>query len=114
MKTRKKEEKKVIPEDKRLAYSFDSVLRTPEGQVVWAWLARRLGFFSTSLRQKADGEVAVLSTECREAQRLVYLEMRSIPTRELRAMAEEFAELAPPVLTTTPAAAQSKDEERKK
>lgn len=100
-------EKKVVPEDATLRRDVDAILRTEPGRRFWAHLARRLGFYQSSLRRRPDGEVAALSTECLEAQRLVYLELRQIPSRALLTPAEELAE-AP-----TPLAAKSTPEERK-
>lgn len=100
--------KKVVvsPEEEKLNKNIDEVLRTEAGRAVWAHLARRLGFFESSLSRKADGEVAVISTECKEAQRLVYIELRRRASRELLVVAEALAE-APVLVAPKP------EEERK-
>jgi hypothetical protein len=68
-------------------------------------MANRCGFFQTSLTRKSDGEVAELSTECKEAQRLLYLELRRRAPRTLLREAEDLAER---LLTEKP-----KEEEKK-
>lgn len=105
---KKTEDVKVVPEqDIEFARAADIVLRTEAGRKLWALLARRLGFFSSSMRRKTDGEIAVLSTEALEAQRLIYLELRNLPTYELLAAAEALAD---PMNKS----AHTKKEERKK
>lgn len=89
----KTDEKKVVPEqDREFAKAADAVLRTEQGRKLWSLLAHRMGFFKSSIRRKADGEIASLSTEALEAQRLVYLELRTLPTYELLAAAEQLAD----------------------
>lgn len=89
----KKSEKIVPGEGRSIGKSIDAVLRTDEGKDLFAHLANVCGFFVTSLTHKrSDGEVAVLTTECKEAQRLVYLDLRKLASRGLLAEAEALAE----------------------
>lgn len=91
----KAEEKKVVPEqDLEFAKAADIVLRTDAGRKMWGLLAKRMGFFASSIRRKADGEIAPLSTEALEAQRLIYLELRTLPTFELLIAAEGLVDPA--------------------
>lgn len=103
----KKEEKKTVPVNEDLGVAVDAVLRTEYGRKVWAHLAKRCGFFQSSLSRRADGEIAALSTEAKEAQRLIYLEFRDLASPELRAVAEQLAEF-PPIV------GKKSEEERKK
>lgn len=97
-------------ENAKLKAHVDAVLRTESGRVLWAQLAKALGFFGSSLIRKADGEIAPLATECKEAQRLIYLQLRQLPSRELLKQAEDLADAPlPPVVS-----AKSVEEERKK
>lgn len=107
----KKEEKpKVVPDqDREFAKAADAVLRTDAGRKLWGLLAKRLGFFASSIRRKADGEIAPLSTEALEAQRLIYLELRNLPTFELLIAAEGLVDPANKSLS-----AVKPQEERKK
>ena len=98
MADKKEKRKKEVPghaADEKLNAQIDAVLRTEEGQAFWAHLANFCGFFVSSLKRKADGEIAVSTTECLEAQRNVYLQLRKRPSRELLRRAEDLAE-APP------------------
>jgi hypothetical protein len=101
--------KTVIPvavTDEKLAKNIDEVLRTEAGRALWAHLFHICGYNQSSLTlNRQTGEVASLSTECKEAQRRIYLDIRNRASRELRAVAEELAE--------TPIAAPIPEEERK-
>lgn len=86
---------KVVPDqDRDFAKAADAVLRTDAGRKFWGLLAKRMGFFASSIRRKADGEIAPLSTEALEAQRLIYLELRTLPTFELLIAAEGLVDPA--------------------
>lgn len=76
----------------RLRIAVDAVLKTENGKVLWAHLFDVCGYSISSLTKKLDGDVSVLSTECKEAQRLIYINLRKLPTRELLAAAEAVAE----------------------
>lgn len=77
---------------KRLRAAVDAVLKTEPGQILWAHIFQICGYNSTSLEHRTDGELAPLATEAREAQRLIYIRLRSLPARALREAAENFAE----------------------
>lgn len=87
---------------------IDAVLQTESGREFVAWLHDACGFNVTSLVRQPDGEIAPLSTECKEAQRLVYLNIRKLATRELIVKAEDLAHDKHVV------AAKKIEEERKK
>lgn len=78
--------------EKRLRGAVDAVLKTEPGRVLWAHLFQVCGYNITSLEHRTDGELAPLATEAREAQRLIYIRLRSLPSRALREAAEIFAE----------------------
>jgi hypothetical protein len=108
-KEKKAAEIKVVPEqDREFARAADAVLRTEAGRKLWALLAKRMGFFTSSIRRTSAGEIAPLSTEALEAQRLVYLELRTLPTYELLIAAEGLADPTNKTLSAKPL------EERKK
>ena len=89
------EEKKVVPvnpREEKLNRSIDEVLRTEAGRDVWAFIFNLCGYNTSSLTSKNDGEVAPLSTECKEAQRLVYIRLRNRASKELLAAVEQLAE----------------------
>ena len=98
---RKAKEPRVVLGDEGLKTAVDAVLRTEAGIKLWAYLARRCGFFTSSLSRRTDGEIAELGTEAREAQRLIYLELRALAATELRAAAEKVAEQPAQIKTTT-------------
>lgn len=75
-----------------LRMAVDEVLKTPAGRRVWAALFHACGYSVSSLTTRPDGEVAPLSTECKEAQRLIYINLRKLASRELLRGAEDFAE----------------------
>lgn len=93
-KARRKAEKKVVSskETNKLKIAVDEVLRTPHGRALWAHLFNQCGYNVTSLVRKVDGEMAPMATECKEAQRLVYINLRSLASPTLLAKAEELAE----------------------
>lgn len=103
-------EKKVVKVDEvdaKIASAVDAVLRTAPGKVFWAYLHNLCGYNRSSLsRNPQSGEVNPLGTEAREAQRLIYINLRRLPTWELLRQAEELAE-KPPV-------AKPDEKERKK
>ena len=101
------EAKKVLPLNSPIKQHVDAVLRTESGRAFWAHLFHECGYNVSSLTRKADGDVASLPTECKEAQRLVYINLRKLASRELLAKAEELAET--PVVAPKP-----QEEERKK
>lgn len=76
----------------RLRVAADEVLKTEAGQLLWAELFRLCGYNESSLSHRADGEVAELATEAKEAQRFIYLRMRELASPELLAAAEFYAE----------------------
>lgn len=79
-------------EETKLKTAVDTVIQTEAGQVLWKWLFHKCGFNVTSLTRKTDGEIAELSTHCKEAQRLVYLQLRALASPELLHKVEAFAE----------------------
>jgi hypothetical protein len=87
------EERKRRESEIRVA--VDVVLRTAAGRKLWAYLFHACGYSVTSLSHRADGEVAGVATECKEAQRLIYLNLRKLASPELRAQAELEAESQP-------------------
>jgi hypothetical protein len=102
----RKEEKATIPHDVSGDKAFKIMAETEAGRAVFAWLAQRCGWFQSSLTRKLDGEIASLSTEAKEAQRLIYQELRLKLPLELRHEIEKFAE--------TPVAVADPKEERKR
>ena len=85
----------------------DSVLRTDAGKRVFAHLFRLCGYNVSSLTtNRTTGDIATLSTECKEAQRLVYISLRNLAAPDLRAAAEALAEAPLP-------SASIREEERK-
>lgn len=81
---------------RKLLAAVDQLLKTEAGREVWAHLYDACGFKKSSLTRVANGDVAPLSTECKEAQRLIYLDLRKLATPELLAKAEFFAEYGDP------------------
>jgi hypothetical protein len=79
-------------EEVKLRAAVDTVLRTEAGQLLWKWLFYRCGYNATSLVRKPDGEIAELATHCKEAQRLIYLQLRTLVSVELLHEVEIFAE----------------------
>ncbi len=78
--------------DAELRRAFDALHRTDWGRIVWSYFYDKCGAGKSSLARMATGEVAPLTTECKEAQRLIYLEARKLVTPELLAETEFFAE----------------------
>ncbi len=91
----------------KVGRAIDAVLGTEAGRIFWAHLFHECGYNVTSLLRRPDGTVDALSTECQEAQRLIYIRLRKMASRELLAIAEDLAETPVPV-------AQPEKEERKK
>lgn len=86
------EEKKIIVGDAKLHEAVDTVLRTEAGRRVFAHLFHVCGYNVSSLSRKGDGEIAPIATECREAQRMVYIRLRNLASYDLLRAAEELAE----------------------
>lgn len=76
----------------RLRIAVDFILKNEHGKIFWAHLFRECGYNLSSLTRKTDGDIAVLSTECKEAQRLVYINLRKLASRELLVAVEDAAE----------------------
>lgn len=76
----------------RLRAVVDSFLKSEEGRLLWAHIFNLCGYSKSSLTRMAGGDIAPMSTECKEAQRLVYIELRKLATPELLSSAEFFAE----------------------
>lgn len=73
--------------------AITNVLRTRDGKVLWAWLHQQCSFTRTVMRvSRTTGDVAPLSTEAAEAQRLIYLDLRNMVEWEVLRAAEEYAE----------------------
>ena len=72
--TAAREKQRKQDEGDRLA--VDAILKTEEGRRVWGLLFRLTGYNQSSLIRRTDGEVSALSTECMEAQRLIYIKLR--------------------------------------
>ena len=88
-------DKKIVENDEvqKLRKDFNVVLATEEGQRVWGYLHRVLGWNYPIVRiSRATGDLAPLSTEAAAALRDTYLEMRRIPKRGLVIAAEELVE----------------------
>ncbi len=83
----------VVPEqDRDFASAADAVLRTEAGRKLWGLLAKRLGYFQSTMVRVRGGDIAPLSTEALSAMRDVYLDFRTLPTYELLAAAEALAD----------------------
>lgn len=76
----------------RLRIAVDFMLKNEHGKIVWAYLFDACGYNVSSLTRKLDGDIATLSTECKEAQRLVYINLRKLASRELLVAVEDAAE----------------------
>jgi hypothetical protein len=92
--------KKIPVIDAKLHEAVDTILRTEAGRRVFAHLFHLCGYNVSSLVRQSDGEIALLSTECREAQRMVYIRLRNLASYDLLRAAEELAEN--PALTPAP------------
>lgn len=77
---------------RRVRAAFDWLLKQENGRLVWAELFRVCGWNKVSLTYFAAGDVAPLKTECKEAQRAVYAQLRGLVTPEILARAEFEAE----------------------
>lgn len=75
-----------------LRIAVNALLKTPHGRTFWAHLFEVCGYNVSSLTKRGDGDIAVLSTECKEAQRLIYINLRKLASRELLAPVEDAAE----------------------
>lgn len=78
----------------KLRSAVDAMLRSEAGQIVWVHLFHLCGYNQSSLVRRSDGELAPLATEAQEAQRLVYLKLRSLASRGLLVKVEDDAESA--------------------
>lgn len=76
----------------RLRIAVDAVLKSEHGKILWAYLFEACGYNVSSLTKKLDGDISVLSTECKEAQRLVYINLRKLAPRALLVAVEDAAE----------------------
>lgn len=90
-------DKKVVPQNEGLKKIVSKAAGTEAGRDLLAHLARRCGQFQTSISRMADGEIASLSTEAKEAQRLIWLELRAMMPVSMRHSIEEMAETPVPV-----------------
>jgi hypothetical protein len=86
------EEKNIPVVDNKLREAVDTVLRTEAGRKVFAYLFHACGYNVSSLSRKGDGEIASVATECREAQRMVYIRLRNLASYDLLRVAEDQAE----------------------
>jgi hypothetical protein len=95
---KKIEEEKAAAEERnkqeaaRVRQSFDKVLATEEGKVMWKWFFDRLGYNKSTLMRRTDGEIAEVSTECLSAIRNAYLDARKLVSVETLVDAELYAE----------------------
>lgn len=79
-------------EAQRLRIAVDFILKNEHGKIFWAHLFDACGYAKSSLTKRLDGDVSVLSTECKEAQRLIYINLRKLAPRELLVVVEDAAE----------------------
>lgn len=93
MAEKKVPELRVIPKDEAFEKMVRACAGNDAGREFMAWLARRCGQFQSSLTRKADGEVAELATEAKEAQRLIWVEVRDALSIEGRHGIESLAEM---------------------
>ena len=83
----------TIKGDEKLGQSIDAVLKTEAGRTLWAYLFHACGYNVSSLsRNPSTGEMDRMSTECKEAQRFIYVNLRKLASRELLRVAEDLAE----------------------
>ena len=101
-----KEEKRVVPANDGFKKMVERAGSTEAGRDLLAWLAVRCHQFRSNLMRLHNGDVSSLSTECREAQRAIWLELRQQMPVEMRHSIEAQAET---VLVVKP-----QEEERKK
>ena len=76
----------------RLRPAFDWLAGQEHGRLVWAYIFKLCGWNKISLTYFAGGDVAPLKTECKEAQRAVYEQLRKMVSPELLAKLEFEAE----------------------
>ena len=76
----------------RLRVAFDWLLQQENGRIVWAHIFNLCGYNKSSLAYFAAGDVAPMKTECKEAQRLIYMDLRKMVASTLLAKAEFEAE----------------------
>ena len=76
----------------RLLIAVSAVLKTEHGKILWAHLFDVCGYNVSSLTKRLDGDISVSSTECKEAQRLIYINLRKLAPRELLVAVEDAAE----------------------
>ena len=81
----------------RLRQAFDWLLRQENGRLVWAKIFDLCGYNKSSLAYFAAGDVAPMKTECKEAQRLIYMDLRKLVPPELLVEAEYEAEFGPKI-----------------
>lgn len=81
--------------DARVRQAFGWLLKQENGRVVWGEIFRLCGYNQPSLSFFTAGDVAPLKTECRDAQRVVYLQLRKLAPPDLLAQAEFEAEFGP-------------------
>lgn len=72
--------------------AFDWLLKQENGRIVWSVIFRLCGYNKPSLSFFSSGDVAPMKTECKDAQRVVYLELRKMVPPELLSQAEYEAE----------------------
>ncbi len=93
--------KTTIKGDESLGQHIDAVLKTESGRALWAYLFHACGYNASSLsRLPGGGDILPLATECKEAQRLVYINLRKLASRELLVKAEDIAETLPLTIAT--------------
>ena len=80
----------------RVRQAFDWLLKQENGRIVWAKIFDLCGYNKSSLSYFAGGDVAPLKTDCKEAQRLIYMELRKMVSPDLLAKAEFEAEFGTP------------------
>lgn len=79
-------------EAQQLRIAVDFILKNEHGRVFWTHLFNACGYNVSSLTKRIDGDISVLSTECKEAQRLIYINLRKLAPRELLVAVEDAAE----------------------
>ena len=89
--------------------AFDWLLKQENGRIVWAKIFDLCGYNKSSLSYFAGGDVAPLKTDCKEAQRLIYMELRKMVSPDLLAKAEFEAEFG---VVKTPEAEPTKGEKK--
>lgn len=77
----------------RVGRAIDVMLRTPEGREVFMHLFRVCGYNKTNLRRDAMGKVETDAMLFLEAQREIYISLRTLMSPELRVPMEAEADL---------------------